>query len=273
MAICYDFDKTLAIDDMQTFAFIPSLGMSSAEFWGKCEEFSLKYQAEPILSYMRVMIDECARRGIALTREYLNCMGKEIKFFDGVLTWFGRINEYADSRGIALEHYVITSGNRELLEGCEIFSELKNAFGSEFAYDDDAVAFWPKAIINYTTKTQYLFRICKGSEDISDNITVNQRIEKKRVEFRNMIYIGDGLTDIPCMTLVKEKGGTAIAVYPKSRPEMSLGLLHDERVNYVCESDYSEGAELEKLVKDLIDSVALREKLTDKVCKQLKKFA
>ncbi len=273
IAICYDFDKTLATDDMQAFSFIPNLRLKKEEFWAKCRDFSLKNNADPILSFLRVMIDECEARGIKLTRDYLKSLGKDIQLFDGVSTWFGRLNKYAESKGMTLEHYVITSGNKEILEGCPIYNELKNVFGCEFLYDKNGEAYWVKSVVNYTVKTQFLFRICKGAENLSDDETVNQRIEKKRVEFRNMIYIGDGVTDIPCMTLVKEKGGTAIAVYPQNRQGMSLQLLRDERVNYVCESDYKSDSELEKLVKALIDSIELKEKLFDKEFEQAKKFA
>jgi len=273
IAICYDFDKTLATDDMQAFSFIPNLGLKKEEFWAKCRDFSLKNSADPILSFLRVMIDECEARGIRLTRDYLKSLGRDIQFFDGVATWFDRLNAYALEKGMALEHYVITSGNKEILEGCPIFDKLKNVFGCEFLYNQKGDAYWVKSVVNYTVKTQFLFRICKGAENLTDDETVNQRIEHKRVEFRNMIYIGDGVTDIPCMTLVKEKGGTAIAVYPQNKQEMSLNLLRDERVNYVCESDYREGSEIEKLVKALIDSIALKEKLFDKKFEQAKKFA
>ncbi len=273
IAICYDFDKTLATDDMQAFSFIPNLGLTKEEFWAKCRAFSVKNNADPILSFLRVMIDECAARGISLTREYLNKLGKYIEFFDGVPTWFARLNEYAASKNMQLEHYVITSGNKEILEGCSIFDELKNVFGCEFLYNEKGEAYWVKSVVNYTIKTQFLFRICKGAENLTDDETVNQRVDKKRVEFRNMIYIGDGVTDIPCMTLVKEKGGTAIAVYPQNKRELSVKLLRDDRVNYVCQSDYSSDSELEKLIKVLIDSIALKEQLFDKEFEQVKKFA
>lgn len=273
IAICYDFDKTLATDDMQAFSFIPNLGLTKDAFWKRCNNFSKKNGADPILSYLRVMVDECNACGINLTRNYLKSLGKDIKFFEGVSTWFKRLNEYADKKGILLEHYVISSGNKEILEGCSIFKEFKNVFGCEFLYDRNGVAYWPKSVVNYTLKTQYLFRICKGAENLTDDETVNQRIDKKRVEFRNMIYIGDGVTDIPCMTLVKEKGGTAISVYTDAQKERSVKLLKDNRVNYACKSDYKSGSELERLLKLIIDSVELKEKLIKQEFKQVKNFS
>lgn len=261
VAICYDFDKTLATNDMQTFSFIPNLEMSSADFWKKCNDLSKKTGIESTLSYLRVMIDECEKKGIKLTREYLNKLGKDVKFFDGVTTWFKRINRYADKHDINIEHYIISSGNREIIEGCSIFKEFKNVYGCEFLYNDKGEAYWPKMAVNYTQKTQFLFRICKGADDTADENIVNSRVAKKRVEFQNMIYIGDGLTDIPCMTLVKEKGGTAISVYQANKKQVSVDLLKDNRVNYACRSDFRNGSPLENLVKLILDSIALKERL------------
>ncbi|MBR5012906.1 MAG: haloacid dehalogenase-like hydrolase, partial [Clostridia bacterium] len=211
IAICYDFDKTLTIDDMQSFAFIPNLGMTTAEFWNKTNNFIKKNGCDVTLGFLRTMLDECRKKGIVLSREYLKEMGKNIPFAEGVLTWFKRLNNFAEKHGATLEHYIISSGNKEMIEGTKIFKEFTNVFACEYLYDKNGEAFWPKNAVNYTTKTQCLFRICKGAHDISDEHTVNRKTEKKHVEFRNMIYIGDGVTDIPCMTLVKEKGGTAIA--------------------------------------------------------------
>lgn len=258
---------------MQTFSFIPSLGLSADEFWAKCNKLSKTIEMDPVLSYLKVMIDESRKRGIKLTREYLRNQGKNIKFFDGVTTWFKRINRYADKHDIQIEHYIISSGNKEIIEGCLIFEEFKNVFGCEFFYDENGEASWPKNTVNYTQKTQYLFRICKGAEDLSDEILVNKRVDKKHVEFRNMIYIGDGFTDIPSMTLVKEKGGISISVYPPKQKEKSDQLLRENRVNYSCSGNFKQNSELEKLVKLIIDTMSLKEQLIRKETKQLSKVA
>ena len=267
VAICYDFDKTLAINDMQAFSFIPNLGLTPAEFWDKCGQFSKSTGTDSILSYLRVMMDECKDKNIPLTRAYLNSLGKDIKYFDGVTTWFKRLNAYAEERGIQLEHYIISSGNKEILEGSSIAKEFKEIYGCEFLYNQFGVAYWPKTIINYTLKTQYLFRICKGATKLTDEEKVNERVDKKHVEFRNMIYIGDGLTDIPCMTLIKEKGGTAISVYPAGQKEKSIQLVQDERVNYACKGDYSSNSQIDKLIKLILDSISLNAKLLEKEIK------
>ncbi len=261
VAICYDFDKTLATDDMQAFSFIPRLGLTSGEFWNKVSQFTKKSKCEPTLAYLYVMLDECKNRGIVLTKEYLNTLGADIKFFAGVTTWFERLNNYAEAQNVKLEHYIISSGNKELIDGCKIAGEFAGVFGCEFLFDKFGVAYWPKNIVNYTQKTQYLFRICKGATDITDTDTVNSRVETKHVEFRNMIYIGDGVTDIPCMTLVKEKGGIAISVYSENKEHESVKLLNDDRVNYAAKSDFRADSPLEKLVKLIINTMALKDKL------------
>lgn len=264
IAICYDFDKTLATNNMQSFSFIQSLNMTPDEFWTKCQRQTKKYGMDSTLGYLKLMIDECHARGINLTRQYLQNMGKHIQYFDGVSTWFKRLNDYALKQGATLEHYIISSGNKEIIEGSPIFKEFKNVFGCEFLYDKKGVAVWPKTLVNYTLKTQFLFRICKGIDDLIDEETVNQRVQEKHVEFRNMIYIGDGFTDIPCMTLVKEKGGVAISIYSQNKKESSVQLVKDGRVNYVCRSDFKSGSTLEKLIKLIIDSMTLKEKLLNK---------
>lgn len=269
VAICYDFDKTLATTNMQEFSFIPNLGFEAEEFWHKCDNKAKENGCDMILNTMRFMIEQCKLKGIKLTKEYLRSLGKDVKFFDGVLTWFERINKYAESKDIILEHYIISSGNKEIIEGCPIFKDFTNVYGCEYLYDENGEAYWPKRAVNYTLKTQYLFRICKGLDDNTDEDKVNERVNKKRVEFRNMIYIGDGFTDVPCMTLVKEKGGTAISVYPEGQKDKSIQLLKDNRVNYACLSDYGENSEIEQLMQLILNSISLKEKLITKETNQM----
>lgn len=271
VAICYDFDQTLAQEDMQTYGFFPKLNVTAKEFWGMANDATAKENIDGVLSYLKLMIDECKKRNFPLTRKFLNDCGKNICFFNGVNSWFERLNNYADKRGIKLEHYILSSGNREIIEGCQIYKYLNGVYACEFYYDQNGIACWPKNIVNYTLKTQYLFRINKGLTNEIDGKNINKRIENKRVEFRNMIYIGDGYTDIPSMTLVKEKGGTAISVYSPEQKEISLALINDERVNFMCKSDYAVGSELDKTVKLLLDSISVREKLINKENNQTKR--
>ena len=261
IALMYDFDRTLALQDMQNFSFIPKLGYTPQEFWDKTEDFCKKYDMDKILGYLYMMIHCSKEKGITLNRKFLNECGKNIKFFDGVTTWFNRINEYANSKGLICEHYLITSGNKEIVEGCPIFDDFKRVFGCEYLYSESGEAFWPRTIVNYTQKTQYIFRISKGVINTNDDREINEKTPNRRIIYQNMIYMGDGLTDVPCMILVKENGGTSIAVYPKGSQEKVAHLFEDGRVNYICKADYSSNSELEKVVKLIIDGISIRETL------------
>ena len=200
---------------------------------------------DKILGYLYTMIKYSKEKGIKLDRNFLQECGKNIRFFDGVTTWFNRINEYAASKGLQCEHYLIT----------------KQVFGSEYLYDAQGNAFWPRTTVNYTLKTQYIFRISKGVINTNDDKEINEKTPHRRIIYQNMIYMGDGLTDVPCMILVKENGGYSIAVYPKGSQEKVAHLFEDGRVNYICKADYSSNSELEKVVKLIIDSISIRETL------------
>ena len=256
VAIMYDFDKTLSTTDMQDYSFIPNLGLTPEEFWGKTGEFSSKQGVEKILSYMYVMVEESKKKGIKLTKEYLNKCGENIIFHPGVLTWFKRINEYGASKGVKVEHYLVSSGTREIVEGSPIYKEFKEVYGCEFVYDESGVACWPKFAINYTQKTQYFFRIAKGTTSATDDKGVNDKTVELRIPYHNIVYMGDGMTDIACMTLVKKNGGTSIAVYPEKDSKRVRKILDDERVQFIAEADYSEDSDLEKILKLVIDKAA-----------------
>ena len=263
IAIIYDFDKTLSTDDMQNFSFIPALGMEPADFWASTAKLTKETGIENILSYMYVMIEKCKERNVLLTREYLNKLGKEVKFFEGVTTWFKRVNAYAEELGYTVEHYIVSSGTKEIIEGTPIAKEFKEIYACEFLFNREGIATWPKIAINYTAKTQYLFRIAKGVLDPYDHVGVNSNVPK-RIPYKNMIYIGDGLTDVPCMTLLKEKGGKSIAIYPKGKQEKVSQLVEDGRVNYTCRGDYSANSEIEKIIKLIIDQISISDLLSKK---------
>ncbi|MFA7111855.1 MAG: HAD family hydrolase [Bacilli bacterium] len=262
----YDFDKTLATHDMQEFGLIPALGYTPSEFWALTEDFCIKNDCDRILGFMYVILEEAKKKNIKITREFLVKQGKVIKYYDGLSNWFSRINEYAKSKGLIAEHYLITSGNKEIVMGSQISKEFKNIFGCEYIYDpktDEAV--WPKTMINYTQKTQYIFRISKGVSKIVDDNKVNEHVSHRRIDYRNMIYLGDGLTDVPCMILVKNNGGNSIAVYKKGQKEKVYNLLNDGRVNYICKADYTLNSELDKVTKLIIDSLAINAALDYKI--------
>ena len=257
VAIMYDFDKTLSTTDMQNYSFIPNLGMTPSEFWGETSAFTEKEGVERILSYMYIMIRKAKEKGIPLTREYLRECGKKIQFYPGVSTWFKRINEYGASKGVLVEHYLVSSGTLEIVEGCSIFNEFTKAYGCEFYYEND-VPVWPKLAINYTQKTQFFFRIAKGAVDVTNDNAVNEKNLSLRVPYHNIVYMGDGMTDIACMTLVKKNGGRSIAVFPKEEDsEKVKKIYNDGRINFYCRADYSAGSDLEKVIKLIIDKVAM----------------
>lgn len=255
MAIMYDFDKTLSTTDMQNYSFIPNLGLTPEQFWGETTIFSEKTGVERILSYMYVMIKKAKENNIKLTREYLNECGKNIKFFPGVTTWFKRINEYGASKGVKVEHYLVSSGTKEIIEGSSIFNEFKAVFGCEYYYENDEPV-WPKLAINYTQKTQFFFRIAKGVVDTSDDEGVNIKTKKLRVPYENIVYMGDGMTDIACMTLVKKNGGHSIALYPEKDQQKVRQLYDEGRVSFICRADYGANSDLEKIIQLVIDKIA-----------------
>ena len=219
---------------------------------------------------MYLMIKYSKEKKLPINREAFVNMGKNIQFFPGVKEWFNNINEYGKSLNVDIEHYVISSGNKEIIEGSDVFKYFKEVFACEFLYEND-VAIWPKNVINYTTKTQYLFRINKGVFDIADNDKVNSFVpeSERMIPFRNMIYIADGLTDVPCMKLVREKGGFSIAVYSKKKLTASQ-LFADNRVDYIAAADYTENSTLTKIVKMIIQHIQIKDDLVRLHNKQAK---
>ena len=274
IGIIYDFDKTLCTDDMQSYTFIKNLGMETNEFWGEASKITNAHQVEGILSYMFVMIRECKKRGISLTEEYLNKCGENVVLFKGVSTWFERINEFGAQMGVEIEHYIISSGTYEIIQGTPIAKYFKRIYACHYMYDENGEAIWPALAINYTLKTQYIYRISKGILDVLDDYNLNRLQDEslRRIAYRNMIYIGDGLTDIPCMKMVKEKGGKSIAVYTAGKSETAKPLVDDERISYVCVADYSKDSPLEKVVKLMIENMAVLEKLKSKEEIQLAQY-
>lgn len=263
VAIMYDFDKTLSTTDMQNYSFIPALGMTPNEFWGATGEFSKKTGVERILSYMYVMIAKCREKGIKLTREFLKECGKNIKYHPGVETWFDRINKYGKENGVEVEHYLVSSGTKEILEGCSIYKYFTKVYGCEFYYENGEPV-WPKLAINYTQKTQFFFRIAKGATEISNDDGVNEKRTELRVPYTNIVYIGDGMTDVACMTLVNKNNGYSIGVYTADNKENVNQIRKDKRCKYVVPADYSKNSDMEKVMKLIIDSAHTRAVLQQK---------
>lgn len=260
VAIMYDFDKTLCTKDMQEYAFIPALGMSSSAFWGEAKALTDSEEMDNILAYMYKMVEKAREKKVPITRDTFREMGRSVEFFDGVLSWFDRINEYGDQAGVRIEHYIVSSGIKEIIEGTTIAEKFKKIYACEFMYDYNGSIQWPKFAVNYTAKTQFLFRINKGVLTIdsksADKLNQYTPENERRAPFRNMIYIGDGLTDVPCMKLVKSNGGQSIAVYDQGKDrEAALNLLKADRVNFVAAADYGPGSDIETIVQAIIKKI------------------
>ena len=260
VALIYDFDGTLSPGNMQEFGFIQAVGQTPDEFWSKSNSVPGGQEVSSILSYMKLMIDEAREKGISLTRDSFVSFGRHIQLYEGVKEWFALINEYGRRHGVVVEHYINSSGQVELIEGTSIAHEFKKIFACSFWYDESGVAVWPAVAVDYTGKTQFLFKIAKGIMDISDNTKVNesQKEDDKPIPFSHMIYLGDGTTDVPCMKIVKMFGGNSIAVFSREnqrQQETARKLLKQDRVNFICEADYRVGGQIYEVVTTIIDKI------------------
>lgn len=266
LALIYDFDGTLSPGNMQEYDFIPAIGKCNREFWDNCNRMAKENDADPILTYMNEMIRQATVSGVSLRREAFAESGRKVGLYEGVEAWFGRINRYGQSKGIQVVHYINSSGLKEMIEGTSIAKHFKKIFASSFLYSVDGVAYWPGVAVNYTNKTQFIFKISKGIDSVYDSKAVNryQPEDTRPVPFTHMIYIGDGTTDIPCMRLVKEKQGHSIAVYNPADKEVGQSLrqlVEEHRVNFVAPADYSPGSRMDEVVKAIIDKVAADDRL------------
>ena len=263
ITLLYDFDKTLCDKDMQEYSFIPSIGMNAEEFWGEANRIATKNGMDRILAYMYLMIKQAKKNDIPITKEAFMELGKDVELINGVETWFDRLSEYAKELDIEIEHYIISSGLSEIIQGTSIAKYFKRIYACEFHYNERGNADWAQQAINFTSKTQFIFRMSKGVLDTSEDYVLNSYVapDDRRVPYRNMIYIGDGLTDVPCMTVVKSRGGESIAIYHKNEREKAFKLIKENRVGYMAYADYSEGSDLEKIVKQIIEKMAINDKM------------
>ena len=261
VALIYDFDGTLSPGNMQEFGFIQAIGKSPKEFWTMSDELAHGQDASNILSYMKLMLDEAKASDIKLRKMDFMRFGQHIELFEGVKDWFKLINDYGKTKGVVIEHYINSSGLMEMIEGTPIAKEFKKIFACSFLYNEEGEAEWPGVAVDYTGKTQFLFKINKGILSVQDNKLVNasQIEEKKRVPFSHMLYFGDGETDIPCMKLVKMFGGNSIAVYNPDIPRkkiMARKLLRQNRVNFMTPADYRKDSRTYEVVCSIIDKIA-----------------
>lgn len=263
LAICYDFDKTLSPDDMQAQGFIQSVGYDVGEFWKQSNGLASGNDMDQNLAYM-LMMQQAAEGKKLFTRGELMKCGKEVALFPGVKDWFKRICTYGEEHGVLVEHYIISSGLKEMIEGTDVAGEFKKIYASSFFYNEKGVAIWPAQVVNYTNKTQFLFRIEKGVLDINDpGVNDSFTPDEMRVPFRNMVHIGDSDTDVPCMKLVNVNDGYSIGVYNADTKDKTkvYKMMRENRIKYYAPADYSEGKELDILLKAIIDRTAENEAL------------
>lgn len=264
MAICYDFDRTLSPDDMQTFTLIPSFGVDKGEFWHESDMLAVENLMDNNLAWMYELIKYSKFKGKSLRREYFKEIGRDVKLYNGVLEWFDNVNSYAAERGIDVEHYIISSGLKEIIEGSAIAPYITRVYASSYLYSADGIAEWPAQAVNYTTKTQFIFRIAKGYlEEYDARVNDSLPHSERNVDYENIVYIGDSATDIPCMTLVKQKGGYSIGVYDPvtNNKKKVYQLFGDGRLNFYAPADYSENSPIFNYMKNVIDEISAKEEL------------
>lgn len=258
VALVYDFDGTLAPGNMQEFGFVQAIGKDPNEFWNRTYEMAVSNDASTILCYMYLMLQEAKANGISLKRDNFRKFGSMIKLYQGVEEWFSLINQYGKSIGLNIQHYINSSGLKEMVEGTSIAKEFENIYACSFLYDTEGNAYWPAVAVDYTTKTQFLFKINKGIKEVSDNKKINEYVAKedRPIPFERMIYFGDGETDVPSMSVVKSQGGHAIAVYgdPKKKATATK-LINANRVDFMCMADYSEGREVYDTVCRILNKI------------------
>ena len=270
VALIYDFDKTLSPKDMQEYSFLPGIRVEPDRFWGLCADFAQDHQMDGVLTYMYLM-KKMAQGELDLSREKLRELGRDVAFFPGVETWFDRINAIGEQNGVAVEHYIISSGLTEIIQGSAIGGKFKAVFAASFCYDAAGQPVWPSTAVNYTNKTQYLFRINKGILDVTNDRDLNAYTPEymRRVPFTNMIYVGDGLTDVPCMKMTKQKGGYSIVVHAPGKDEMADDMLLQGRVDFSVPADYTEGSEIEQIVTMLMRRILATHELSLRHAQQM----
>ena len=260
IALVYDFDGTLSPGNMQEFGFIQTIGKTPEEFWRMSDNIAIGQDASNVLAYMKLMFDEARKAGITLSRSEFRKFGAHIRLYEGVKDWFSLVNAYGAAKGVRIEHYINSSGLKEIIEGSPIAHEFKHIFAGTFIYNADGEAEWPGIAVDFTAKTQFLFKITKGIFSSRDNKRVNDSIadDQKRIPFPHMIYFGDGQTDVPCMKIVNMFGGNSVAVY-NPHDEVGKGvamkLKRQGRVNFITPAIYTKDSRTYQIVCAIIDKI------------------
>ena len=259
IALIYDFDGTLSPQPMQEYTVLPEIGVAPGDFWDAVNKEAAKTGGEPIITYMRLMYEHADAKKVPITRDDLKGLGQNVPYFKGVEDWFDLINDYVDARSdsrIETRHYIISSGLKEILEGVSIYHRFHNVFASEYFFDHYGRATYPNRVITDTTKTQYLFRINKGVEDLAKSINSHMPEARRPIPFSNMIYYGDGLTDVPSMAVTRQNGGYSMAVYaPRRSAKSGKALFEAGRVDFYAAADYREGSDLHRRTRVILDKV------------------
>jgi len=265
VALVYDFDGTLAPGNMQEYGFLQALGYDHPQdFWKKCDELSREHDAGGILSVQYMFLKEAKKQSLSLTRDTFRQFGAKVTFFPGVEEWFGRINSYAQSLGLEVHHFIDSSGLTEMIEGTAIAKEFTHVYACSYIYNEQGEASWPAVALDYSTKVQFLTKISKGIHEVSDSKRVNEYMatQDRMIPLSHIIYLGDGETDVPSMRTVKTEHGHSIAVYSSDvKKQLACKLMKEGRVNFACEADYREGSQLDKVVKHVLDGIALGENI------------
>jgi phosphoserine phosphatase len=257
IALVYDFDGTLSPRPMQEYAFLPKIGADARAFWEESNALAKRERADPLITYMHLMYRKAQAKGVRIDRKDLVAQGRQVEFYPGVEGWFDAIAAYVKSHGVHLRHYLVSSGLTEIVEGTSIYRRFHNVFASEYRFDAYGLPY-PKRVITDTGKTQYLFRINKGVEDLGQSINQHMPEEARPIPFGNMIYFGDGDTDVPSMAVMRKNGGYAVAVYPAGRSRgraKCVELFKAGRCDFFAPADYSEGSDLFRRTCLLLDRI------------------
>lgn len=259
VALVYDFDGTLVPGNMQEFGLLQAIGYDKPnDFWNLCDQLTKTNDAGGIAVVMYAIQAAAQRAGLRCTRDFLRSYGKMVTFFPGVEQWFEQINAYASQIGVEVKHYINSSGIKEMIDGCAIAHAFERIYACSYLYDSDGDACWPAVVVDYTKKTQFLYKINKGIREVSDHVRINEFVpsNQRPVPFERMIYFGDGETDVPCMRTIKSNGGHSFAVYGNEKKRaLAQQLLAEGRVNFACAADYTEEGEMMVIVKRILDKI------------------
>lgn len=261
VALIYDFDGTLSPCNMQEYDFLKAIGIKNKNaFWSEVDALVKQHDASNVLCYMKLMIDKARVAGVSIRREAFVNYGKNVELYKGVEEWFDLIEVLAKKYDVTVEHYINSSGLKEMIEGTSIAYRFKHIYACSFLYDVDGIAQWPAVAVDFTAKTQFLAMINKGVTKVSENYRVNEYMAEcdRPIPFKHMIYFGDGETDVPCMRMVKQYGGNSIAIYrprDKKKKELAKKLMNENRVNFACLADYSKEGEIYQIVNAIISQI------------------